>query len=197
MNIMRLLRGVPSLIGETFVSLLRQNESTLAASGRRWLYGGSCHIDTQVVITNPRGFVAAPSTAIYHGCYVLNQHGYLRMGSNSHLGASCFVNVCYGNVTIGEGVAVGPGTKIFAYSNHYRHGCRVTDEKLTEDVVIGDNVFIGANCVVLPGTHIGDNVIIAAGSIAKGNLTPDCIYGGAPCKIIRRGWFTTCIPSIR
>jgi galactoside O-acetyltransferase len=182
--------GLKSFAFECVFALLRSNRSQAAESLRRRLYRTCCFIDADVVISNRKQFEAGPATALYHGCYILNPHGQFAIGSNSHLGAFCFVNVCYGNVLIGEHVAIGPGTKLFAYSNHYRTGSKITAEKITADITIGDNVFIGANCVILPGTRIGNNVVVGAGSVVKGELLDDCMYAGAPCRIVRRGWYT-------
>jgi len=189
MRFLRILFAPLDLTIECVRGLLRQNESALAAWIRRRLHGGNCSIDTQVVIKNQHGFKAGPRSALYHGTYILNSHGQLELGPDSHLGAYCYVNACYGRVVIGSHVAIGPGTKIFSYSNHYRAAAFVTDEKLTEDVTIGSNVFIGANCVILPGTRIADNVVIGAGSIVRKELLPNSVYAGVPCRLVRMGWY--------
>lgn len=51
-------------------------------------------------------------------------------------------------------------------------------------VYIGDNVFIGLRSIILPGTKIGNNVIIGAGSVVKGYLESDSVYAGNPAKKI-------------
>jgi len=93
-------------------------------------------------------------------------------------------------VRIGDDVAVGPGTKIIAYSNHYSKGKKITEERIVADIVIGNNVFIGANCSILPGTTIRDNVIVGAGSVVKGTLPSNAIYAGVPCKKLSTGWYS-------
>jgi acetyltransferase-like isoleucine patch superfamily enzyme len=113
----------------------------------------------------------------------------LFLGNNSHLGAFCFVNANFGTVEIGDNVAIGPGTKLFSYSNHYQQGKKVTDEKITFAIEIGDNVLIGANCTILPGTIIHDNVIVGAGSVVKGELETNAIFAGAPCRKVKDGWY--------
>ena len=55
----------------------------------------------------------------------------------------------------------------------------------TAPIEIGDDVFIGARCIICKGVTIGDRTIIAAGSIVVNNIPADCIAGGNPCKIIR------------
>lgn len=188
MNPFRFMQEVWRFKREMFAGWIRGNDSVIARRLRRRMFRTPCMIDTGVRITDARRFSAGPGSALYHGCYILNAEGAFSIGANSHLGAYCYVNVCHGRVTIGDDVAVGPGTKIIAYSNHYEPGRKVTDVRLTEDVSIGGNVFIGANCVILPGTVIADHVVVAAGSVVKGTLEGDAIYGGIPCRKIKDGW---------
>ena len=184
-----IISGLFSFIQGYFIRVLRGNDSHLAAHLRQRVYRTRCYIDTEVFVTNRSSFEAAEGTALYHGCYILNNHGSFSMGSRSHLGACCYVNVNYGKVSIGADVAVGPGCLIIVSSNHYEAGRKVTDLRITEDITIGNNVFIGANCVVLPGAVIGDNTVIAAGAVVKGELEPNAIYGGVPCQKIQDGWY--------
>lgn len=51
-------------------------------------------------------------------------------------------------------------------------------------VVIGNNVFIGADAIVLPGTKIGSNVIIGAGTVVKGDIPSDSVVVGVPGRVI-------------
>lgn len=172
-----------------FHTLVLHNRSQLAGRWRARIYRTPCFIDTAVVVVNPDNFRAEPGSALYHACYILNTHGRVSLGPGSHLGAHCYVNAGYGAVTIGAGVAIGPGTKIFSYSNHYARGAAVTREYVTRDVRIGDNVLIGANCTVLPGSVIGSNVVVGAGSVVRGNLAPNGIYAGVPGRLVKSGWY--------
>lgn len=189
MRVFRLLAEMWNFKREACAGLIRGNSSRFAARLRGRMFRTRCAIDTHVFITDHRNFSAGEGSALYHGCYILNAEGKFRLGNNSHLGAYCYVNVCYGNVSVGDDVAVGPGTRIIAYSNHYEAGRKVTDVRLTRDVVVGNNVFIGANCSILPGAVIHDNVVVAAGSVVKGELEGNAIHGGVPCKKLREGWY--------
>jgi len=51
-------------------------------------------------------------------------------------------------------------------------------------ILVGDNSFVGINSVLLPGTKVGENVIVAAGSVVKGELNSNGVYGGVPAKLI-------------
>lgn len=55
-----------------------------------------------------------------------------------------------------------------------------------QSVVIGNDVWIGANVVILPGVTIGDGAILAAGAVVTKDVSPYCIVGGNPAKLIRK-----------
>lgn len=63
------------------------------------------------------------------------------------------------------------------------------DEFPTIDVVkpicIGNNVFIGSQCIIMPGVNVGDNVVIGAGSVVTKNLKSNGVYAGVPAKFIK------------
>jgi len=86
-------------------------------------------------------------------------------------------------IIIGSNVGFGAGTKIISsihsHNNHSNH-----DE--ASPIVIGNNVFIGANSVILPEVEIGDNVIIGAGSIVTKSILSNSIALGNPCKVIKK-----------
>ena len=52
-------------------------------------------------------------------------------------------------------------------------------------VVIGDNVLVGANAVVLEGVQVGDNAVVAAGAIVTEDVPPGAVVAGSPAKIIK------------
>ena len=55
-----------------------------------------------------------------------------------------------------------------------------------QEIIIGKHVWIGSRCTILKGATIADNSIVAAGTlVATKLLTPNCIYGGAPVKILK------------
>lgn len=58
------------------------------------------------------------------------------------------------------------------------------EKKIVRDVHIGNNVFVGAGCTILPGTKIGDNCIIGAGTVCSGNIPADSVVVGEKWKVI-------------
>lgn len=77
-----------------------------------------------------------------------------------------------GGITLGNNVNIGPGTSITS-TNHDMSDHRKTAKR--RGVVIGNNVWIGANCCILAGTTIGDNVTIGAGCVISGEVQSDTI----------------------
>lgn len=183
------IRILRDFLYQTLINIVLYNTSDLGRLLHRKLLKVPCFIDTGVIITNPSNFTPDTKSAIYHNTYILNYKGKMNIGKNSHLGAMCYVNVQNGLLNIGNYVAIGPGTKIIVYSNHYQNQNFITSSYITRDIVIGNNVFIGANCTLLPGTVIHDHVIVGAGSVVKGVLDENSIYVGTPCRKIKSDWF--------
>lgn len=103
----------------------------------------------------------------------------IRIGKNS--GFSGVAIVARKEIVIGDNVTVGADSQIGDSDGH-------NDILGTQDasVFIGNNVFIGMHCMIMKGVTIGDNSIIAAGSIVTKDIPANCIAGGVPCKVIRR-----------
>ena len=90
-------------------------------------------------------------------------------------------------IKFGNYVMTGPGCCFFAFN----HGMELSETPMVEqacndqDIIIGDNVWFGANVTVLPGVEIGEGCIIAAGAIVTKNIPPYSIAGGNPAKVIK------------
>lgn len=84
-------------------------------------------------------------------------------------------------ITIGDDVTMAPRVHILA---HDASTCHHLGYARIGRVDIGDNVFIGADTVVLPGVSIGDNSIIGANSTVTKNIPANVVAGGNPAKVI-------------
>lgn len=95
-------------------------------------------------------------------------------------------NGCYiqgiNGIIIGDNTIFAPGVKIIS-ANHNKQDFNKHDK--TIPVVIGNNCWLGTNVVVLPGVELGDNVIVAAGSVVHKSFGSNLIIGGVPAKIIK------------
>lgn len=94
----------------------------------------------------------------------------------------------FGSCEIGKRVLLGPGTKILMSVNKH-NGLRMVDhlpegqaELMNGKITIGDDVSLGAGCVVMPGVTIGEGCVVGSNSVVKHDLEPWGIYAGAPCR---------------
>lgn len=107
---------------------------------------------------------------------IVRKGGKLFIGENTSINHNCFV-VCHENIIIGNDVQFSPNVLVYDHDHDYltEGGIKAMKYK-NAPVIIGDNVWIGANTVILRGTEIGDNVIIGAGSIVKGRIPTGSVY---------------------
>ena len=56
---------------------------------------------------------------------------------------------------------------------------------MAKKIVIGNDVWIGINCIILPGVKIGSGSIIRAGSVVDQDIPPMCIAGGNPVRVLK------------
>lgn len=77
-------------------------------------------------------------------------------------------------------VLVGPGVKIIS-SNHSRDG-NLHEHTQSDPIIVGNNVWVGANAVILPAVKIGDGAVIAAGAIVTKDVRPNSLVAGNPAK---------------
>jgi maltose O-acetyltransferase len=62
---------------------------------------------------------------------------------------------------------------------------RIFTNGVIKPIIIGNNCWIGTSAIILPGTTLGNNCIVAAGSIVNGEFKDNSLIGGNPAKFIR------------
>ena len=97
----------------------------------------------------------------------VRNHARLIIGNKVGIGNRCFI-ISHNEITIGEGTIIGPNVLIYDHDHDYSSS-NLQKTFVSNPVHIGKNVWIGANVVILRGTDIGDNCVVAAGCILKGN----------------------------
>jgi acetyltransferase-like isoleucine patch superfamily enzyme len=91
-------------------------------------------------------------------------------------------------IIFGDNVLVGPGVKMFC-GNHgtVRNGVPMTyQERIEKDIIIGNDVWIGANSVITSGVKIGEGAVVAAGSVVTKDVDDYTVVGGVPAKFIKQ-----------
>lgn len=105
----------------------------------------------------------------------LSGEGNLTIGSHVCINSNCYI-AAQQNVTIGDGCELGPNVIIVDHDHDFRAGGGIRAGKYKRSsVVIGNNVWIGANTVVLRGTEIGDNCVVGAGSVISGKYPANTV----------------------
>ncbi len=106
----------------------------------------------------------------------------ITIGKNVFFNTGCTFQDC-GGITIGDGSQIGQNVVLCTLN----HG--IAPEKrhtlYPAPVVIGKNVWIGANATVLPGVTVGDNAIIAASAVVTKDVHPNTVVAGVPAKVIK------------
>lgn len=109
----------------------------------------------------------------------------VRLGDRSGLGMDCIVT---GTVTIGDDVMMGPRCTLIS-RDHVMSDLSVPMNRqgLTPDrpIVIGDDVWLGAGVIVLPGVTIGSHSVVAAGSVVTRDVPPAAVVGGVPARVLK------------
>lgn len=110
----------------------------------------------------------------------------LSVGDNVCIGNDNFIQAL-GGVTIGSNTSLGPGVKIWSVNHNYQDKNKLIGEQgLTKrEVIIGDDIWIASNAFILPGVHLPDGIVVAAGSLVTvKKYEPYCIIAGNPAIVI-------------
>lgn len=111
-------------------------------------------------------------------------------GHNTHWGSGIYANsnltlVDDGHIYIGDKVMFGPNVTVVTAAHPVEPGLRARGFQYNKDVYIGENAWIGAGVVILPGVHIGRNAVIGAGSIVTADIPDNAVAVGNPCRVMR------------
>ncbi len=111
-------------------------------------------------------------------------------GIHTHLGNNVYANfnltlVDDTHVYIGDYVMIGPNVTIATAGHPIEPSLRNKVAQFNIPVTISNNVWIGANSVVLPGVTIGENTVIGAGSVVTKDIPANVVAVGNPCRVVR------------
>ncbi|WJH32303.1 acyltransferase [Paenibacillus sp. CC-CFT747] len=123
----------------------------------------------------------------------MDHGGQLILGDKVFINDNCNIN-CVNKIMIGNNSKIAPNVSINDHDHNYKD---YNGEHLIKgNIIIGENVWVGSNVVILRDTSIGDNTVIAAGSVVKGDVPANSIfynkrektitpYGMAPSNIMQ------------
>lgn len=126
------------------------------------------------------------SRSVIESFSVLNNAvGDLLIGDNTRVGIG---NTIIGPVAIGNKVNIAQHVLISGINHNYEDiTSPIADQGITATpVTIADNVWIGANAVILPGINIGTHAVVGAGSVVTKDVEPYTVVAGNPARVIKR-----------
>lgn len=114
-----------------------------------------------------------------------NAVGDVIIGNHTRIGLH---NTIIGPVTIGSHVNLAQGITITALNHNFDDSEKRIDQQgiSTKEVVLEDDIWVGANAVILPGVTIGKHAVVAAGAIVTKDVPPHSLVAGVPAKVIRQ-----------
>ena len=135
-----------------------------------------------------RNFIFKKNVSIGQNSFLNADNSSIEIGNNFNSNRNLHLNAASGGkIVIGDNVLVGPNV-VFRTSNHIIEDVNIpicSQGNLKGDIIVGNDVWIGSNCVILMGVKIGDGSVIAAGAVVNKDVTPLDIVGGVPAKKIK------------
>lgn len=128
--------------------------------------------------------------AIGENCYIQPPLYANWGGKHVHFGNNVYANfnltlVDDCDIYVGDQVLFGPNVTVSAGTHPIHPELRSRQAQYNVPIHIGNNVWIGANSVILPGVRIGDNTVIGAGSVVTKDIPANVVAVGSPCKVLR------------
>ena len=132
-----------------------------------------------------RQFRLGRYSVIESGACINNAVGDVIIGDHTRVGLH---NTVIGPVTIGSHVNLAQGITVTALNHNFSETGRRIDEQgiSTKHVIIEDDVWIGANAVILPGVRIGTHSVVAVGAIVTKDVPSHSLVAGVPAKVIKK-----------
>ncbi len=151
---------------------------------------GFVRFGTGISLAGMRRMSLGDGVRVGRDCILSAQDGLLELGERVALSPGVHLGADSGSLTIGSRTSIGDGTVVRA-ANHRidRLDIPIQDQGHVPGViVIEEDVWIGANCVVTPDVRIGRGAVIGAGAVVTRDVPPCAIAAGVPARIIgRRG----------
>lgn len=113
----------------------------------------------------------------FHCAYGFNIH----LGDAVYLNAGCVI-LDSAPVTIGSGTMIGPGAQLICAEHHRDRTQRRAGIEIARPVVLGEDVWIGAGAIVMPGVTVGDGAIVGAGAVVTRDVPAGSRVAGVPAR---------------
>lgn len=125
-----------------------------------------------------------------NGSFLIEQPFFCDYGYNIEIGENFYANMnCIildeAKVVFGNNVFIASGCGFYTAEHPLDVEQRNKGLEYAKPITIGNNVWIGAQCIILAGVTIGDNCIIGAGSVVTHNIPANVVAVGNPCRVLK------------
>lgn len=143
----------------------------------RWEYEKINFVAKEVIPSSQNLFVIPPFYCEY-GTHI-------SIGKNFFANYNC-VMIDVAPIKIGDNCMFGPNVSLYTAGHPIHPATRNSGYEYGKEITVGDNVWIGGSVTILPGVHIGNNVVIGAGSVVSSDIPDMTVAVGNPCRVIRQ-----------
>ena len=151
--------------------------------------GPGASIDVSVWIIGPKNIHIGRQFLCLRNCTLgAESDGRLEIGDRVSLNANAYINACdEGKIVLGNDVLIGPNVVMRASD----HSMASLEEPMKEqghtggEIIVEDDVWLGANVVVTGGVRIGRGAVVAAGAVVTKDVEPYTVVGGVPAQFIK------------
>ena len=195
----------PRTIGRVFVGAVREADAwgsffVTHVPGRIGIFGRRLYFRAKLGHLGPRlysevgvdirgwaGVKLDASVFLFRGCMLSAEAGKCSIGDGSAVGRHAIIDGSGGEIQIGRNVMIAGNVVVRASNHRFADSGRPMQLQGHEPgrIIIEDDVWIGAHCVILSGVTIGKGCVVAANSTVVKDIPQGMVVGGNPAEIIR------------
>lgn len=150
-------------------------------------FGKGARFARGCILLKPKWIYLGAGSSVGARCFFAADGGVIRIGDNVRFNINCHINASVGGeIHIGDNSLIGPNVVMRTASHQFDDPKqKICDQgHKSADIIIGEDVWIAANVVILPGVSIGHGAVIGAGSVVTKSVEPYSINAGVPARHI-------------